>query len=129
MKKVLVDSSVWISYFNDKNAHGKLDKLISNNQICTNNLILSELIPFLTIKSQNDVVEALLELPNITLIVNWELIINLQIQNLKNGINKVGIPDLILVDNVASNNMILFTEDKHFRLIQRHFNFDLLAEN
>ncbi len=129
MKKILVDSSVWISYFKDKNAHKKLDELIRNNQICINNLILSELIPFLKMKNKNDIIEILLEIPNITVAINWELIINLQIHNLKNGINKVGIPDLILVDNIVTNNLILFTEDKHFWLIQRHFNFDILAWN
>ena len=67
-----------------------------------------------------------MELPIIELSINWELIINFQIHNLRNGINKVGIPDLILVDSVLANNLILYSEDKHFRLMQEHFNFDLL---
>lgn len=126
MKKILVDSSIWITYFRDENAHLRLDELIANNQICTNNLILSELIPFLHTKKQNDLVALMLELPNIELSINWELIINLQIMNLEKGITKVSIPDLIIVDNVSANNLILYSEDRHFKLIQKHYNFDLL---
>ena len=126
MKKVLVDSSVWISYFRDKSAHQNLDELIENNQICTNDLVLSELLPFLHLKKRAIVIDLMLELPKTDLSINWEFIINLQIHNLKNGINRVGIPDLILVDNVLANNLILFAEDKHFKLMQNHFDFDLI---
>ena len=126
MKRVLVDSSVWISYFRDKAAHEKLDELIENNQICTNDLILSELLPFLHVKKQEIVIELMLELPKTELSINWEFIINMQIQNLKNGINRIGIPDLILVDNVLSHNLILYSEDRHFKLMRKIFHFDLL---
>lgn len=126
MKKILVDSSVWISYFRDENAHIRLDELIENNQICTNDLILAELIPFLQVKKQVDIVDLMLELPKADISINWEFIINLQIRNLQNGINKVGIPDLMLVDHSISNNLILYSEDKHFRLMQEHASFELL---
>ena len=126
MKKILVDSSVWISYFRDENAHIRLDELIENNQICTNDLILAELIPFLQVKKQVDIVDLMLELPKADISINWEFIINLQIRNLQNGINKVGIPDLMLVDHSISNNLILYSEDKHFRLKQEHASFELL---
>ncbi len=128
MKKVLVDSSVWITYFKDKNAHNDLNELIKYNQICTNNLILSELLPFLKIKKEEELMEILLTLPNIEISIDWSLIINLQVQNLRNGINKVGIPDLIILENVIDNNLILYTEDKHFKLMNEHMNFDLYEE-
>ncbi len=92
MRKILGDSSVWISYFRDVNAHERLYELIENNQICTNDLILAELVPFLHAKKQAVIVDLMLELPKADLTINWELIINLQIGNLQNGINKVGIP-------------------------------------
>lgn len=49
MSLILVDSSVWIDYFRGSN-HIKIhdfENLIDNNQICINDLILSELIPSL----------------------------------------------------------------------------------
>ena len=126
MKRILVDSSVWISYFKDKSAHQIMDEFISNNQICINNLILSELVPFLQIKKEKKVIELLLEIENVQLRIDWEYIIQLQIQNLNNGIYKVGIPDLIIIDNVIHNNLILFTEDKHFKLMHEYLNFELI---
>ena len=129
MKRVLVDSSVWISYFKDENAHTKLTGLIKNNQICTNNLILAELVPYLHAKSQIDIIDLLIELPTTPLSINWEFIINLQIRNIHNGINGVGIPDLMIIDNVVGNGLILYTEDKHFALINEHFRFDLFGVN
>lgn len=128
MRKILIDSSVWISYFKDKNAHKILDELIKNNQICTNNLILSELIPFLKYKGEDEIIELLFDLDNIPITINWELIMNLQLQNLKNGINKVGIQDLVILDNVINNSLILFTEDKHFLLMQKYLKYDLFKE-
>ena len=129
MKRVLVDSSVWISYFRDEMTHGKLTGLIQNNQICTNNLILAEMVPYLHAREQIEVINLLIELPVISISVNWDFIINLQIQNIQNGVNGVGIPDLMIVDNVVSNGLILYTEDKHFELINEHFHYDMLGMN
>jgi predicted nucleic acid-binding protein len=125
MKKVLVDSSIWISYFKNKDSYNELSELIASNQICTNDIILAELIPFLKVKKQSEIIEGLLQLDRISIEINWNMIINYQILNLKNGIIKVGIPDLIILDNTISNNLILFTEDKHFRLMQENMVFDL----
>ena len=126
MKKILIDSSVWISYFKNKKSHTQLDKLILNNQICTNELILTELIPFLKMKKHNELINLLLELPKKSIKIDWDMIINYQITNLKNGINNVGIPDLIILDHVVSNNLILYTENKHFKLIRKQIHFSLL---
>ena len=68
----------------------------------------------------------MLALPKKRVLINWELIIKLQIHNLQTGINRVGIPDLLLVDHVLANNFILYSEDKHFKLMQKHTSFDLL---
>ena len=128
MKKVLVDSSVWINYFKSKNLHNDLTELIMNNQICTNNLILSELIPSLKMKKEDTIIDLLLEIPKKEIDINWDLIINIQIQNLKNGVNRVGIPDLIILNNVISDNLILYSNDKHFRLMNNFINFELYEE-
>ncbi len=126
MKQILIDSSVWISYFRNKESHIQLDELILNNQICINELILTEIIPFLKIKKQNKLINLLLELPKKPMRIDWDIIINYQLKNLKNGINNVGIPDLIILDHVVSNNLILYTEDKHFKLMQKQIHFNLL---
>jgi len=126
MKSVLVDSSVWITFFKDRDAHPDLERLIEANQVCTNNLILAELVPFLKVKNQTEIIESLVVLPNIPLTIHWDSIIHLQIQNLTNGINRVGIPDLIIVDQVVTSGLILYSEDRHFTLMQRHIRFEML---
>ncbi len=57
---VLVDTSIWIDYFRNGDSNHRLDYLIDENIVVTNNLILAELIPFLKIKKQKKIVELLL---------------------------------------------------------------------
>ena len=50
--KVLVDSSIWISYFRSGEREEVLDFLIEENVIVTNELILAELVPFLKLQNK-----------------------------------------------------------------------------
>jgi predicted nucleic acid-binding protein len=43
----------------------------------------------------------------------------MQTANLKNGINKVGIPDLIIMQNAQEHSVPLFTLDRHFALMSK----------
>ncbi len=121
----MIDSSVWIEYFGGNPEVEKLNQLIDRNLICINNLILTELVPFLKHKRQNKLIELLNSVRNIPLIIRWEGLINYQAANLKNGINKVGIPDLIILQNVIDNDLELFSLDKHFSLINTYIEFSL----
>ncbi|MBN2543814.1 PIN domain-containing protein [bacterium] len=124
--KILIDSSVWIDYFRSGEKSAKLDQLIDQNLVYTNDLILAELIPFLKVKKQYAVIKLLHILGIIPLEIKWHNIIKFQTICLQNGINNVGIPDLIVLDNVIQNNLILFTFDKHFNLINKHINFKII---
>jgi len=123
---ILVDSSVWIDYFRDGKYSNQLDYFIEQNIISTNDLILAELIPAIKLKRKFPVIPLLRNIALIPLTINWDNIIDYQTVCLKNGINKVGIPDLIILDNVIQNNLTLFSLDKHFQLLNKHFNFNLL---
>ena len=124
MKNILVDSSVWIEYFRGKKEVAMLDELIDRNQLCINNLILSELIPFLRIKKENTLIKILMTIKNIAIKIDWGEIIDFQEINLRNGLNKIGIPDLIIVQTVRSNNLLLYSMDKHFNLMNKYIGFD-----
>lgn len=124
--KVLIDSSVWIDYFRDGQNSSPLDEYIEQNLICINGLILAELVPFLRLKNQFHLVELLYEIESIPLAIDWNRIIDYQTLALKNGINKVGIPDLMIMDNVIHYNLTLFSLDKHFRLLNKYIHFELL---
>lgn len=123
---VLVDSSIWIDYFRGGAKSEVMDSYIDENIICTNRLILSELIPNLRIRNQDKLIDLLIEISKIPLNINWNLIIEYQTICLKNGINKVGIPDLILVDNAIQNDLILFSLDNHFKLISEYLDLKLI---
>lgn len=96
---VLVDTSVWIEYFRNKDSLERLDFIIDENLVVTNDLILAELIPFLRFRKQKKIIELLQNINKLQLTINWDEIIDFQVKRLKKGINGVGIPDLIIAQN------------------------------
>ena len=54
--QVLVDTSVWIDYFQGSGDSKKLDLLINENLIVTHEIVLTELLPYLKIKKQTKVI-------------------------------------------------------------------------
>jgi hypothetical protein len=56
---ILVDTSVWIEYFRNGYNFEKLDFLIDENLVLINDLILSELVPFLRMRKQRKLIELL----------------------------------------------------------------------
>lgn len=115
---VLVDTSIWIEYFRKGNNFEKLDFLIDENLVVTNDLILTELIPFLKIKNHRELINLLHNINRFDLIINWEQIIESQYKCLKNGINGVGISDLIIAQNAKQNHCEIYSLDNHFQLLK-----------
>ncbi|MBD1434155.1 PIN domain-containing protein [Sphingobacterium sp. DN00404] len=124
--KVLIDSSAWIQYFNVGDVP-VIDRLLEEDFACTNDLILTELQPVLAHRQRYDVLEGLLALERIPLLIDWEAIRKYQLMNFQNGINKVGIPDLIILQQVIEEKITLFSFDKHFKLMGKYLNFDLIS--
>src|SRR6056297_2667100 len=124
---VLVDSSVWIEYFKSGGIEN-LDRLIEEDLACVNELMLTELIPAAKLKNEIDILEGLQALSMIPLNVDWKIVRDYQLMNLQNGINYVGIPDLIILQQVIDEKITFFSFDKHFRLMQNQLNFDLISE-
>lgn len=115
---VLVDTSVWVEYFRSGNNSEELDFLIDENLIVTNDLILAELIPFLKVRKQRKLTNLLLNINKLNLSINWGQIIEYQYKCLKNGLNGVGIPDLIIAQNAKQNNCEIYSLDNHFSLMK-----------
>lgn len=123
--KVLVDSSVWIEYFKSGGIE-ILDRLIEEDLACINELILTELAPPLIKKGEVEVVDGLRAVELVPLQIDWEIIRDYQLMNLKNRINRVGIPDLIILQQIIDQKITLFSFDKHFVLMNEHINFELM---
>jgi hypothetical protein len=122
---VLVDSSVWVDYFRDSDKAEALELLIEENLVVTNELILAELLPPLILRKEHVLVSLLREIKRQPLSVDWDEIIRMQTECLSNGINGVGVPDLIIAQNAIQGGLKLLSNDKHFALISRHASLEL----
>ena len=116
--QVFVDTSIWVDYFRSGLNSNDLDFLINENLIVINDIILAELVPFLQAKKQSKVIQLLNGILKFSLQINWEEIIQFQIKCLKSGINGIGIPDLIIAQNLKQNNCQIYSLDKHFKYLQ-----------
>lgn len=117
--KVLVDSSVWIGYFRSGEWGEIVDTLIEENLLVINDLILTELIPFLQVQNQQRVIQLLKTIERLPLQINWEELIVMQTSAIQKGLNGVGIPDLILAQNAIQRDVHIFSSDKHCALLKQ----------
>ncbi len=122
---ILIDSSVWIEYFRNGNTSEKVDFLIDENLVVTNDLILAELTPFLKIRKHNNLIELLHNINRLMININWHQIIEIQYQCLKNGLNGVGIPDLIIIQNAIQNASRIYSLDEHFLSMSAFLEFEV----
>ncbi len=124
---VLVDTSIWVEYFRNGNNFEQLDFLIDENLVVINNLILAELVPFLKIHNQRKLINLLYQVSRLKLVVNWEEIVTFQYKCLKNGMNGIGIPDLIIAQSAKQNHCSIYSLDNHFKLMQKSINIELFS--
>jgi predicted nucleic acid-binding protein len=114
MSQILVDSSIWIAFFRGSIPQDALFQLIDTNQICTNDLILSEIVPSLRARKEKALVDILYRIQCYPLAIEWLEIIDFQVRNIRKGINNVGISDLIIMQNVIQHSLVLYAVDSHF---------------
>jgi len=115
--EVLVDTSIWIDYFKSGEDSEKLDYLIDENLVIINELILTELSPLLVLKKEQKLIGLLEKVKKYPVQINWNELVEYQVQCLKTGISGVGIPDLIIAQNAIQNNLPVYSIDKHFGFI------------
>lgn len=124
---ILVDSSIWIDFLRNTGRADELEFLIEENIVVTNEIILAELIPPLNIQKQIKLISLLREIKRQVISIDWDEIIRFQTVCLANGINGVGIPDLIIAQNALQGRLKLMTNDKHFRLLTSCIGIELYA--
>jgi len=116
---ILVDTSVWVDYFRGGPHASRLDPLIDENLIATNELVLAELVPYLEIQKQRKAIRLLFAVNQLPLRIDWREIIRFQVQCLQAGANGVGLPDLIIAQNSKQNDCAIYSLDKHFQLLKQ----------
>lgn len=57
--------------------------------------------------------------------IDWEDIVQMQITCIRNGVNGVGIPDLIIAQNAIQNDLSLLSTDRHFISIAEYTSLSL----
>jgi hypothetical protein len=118
--RILADTSVWVAYFRGASDVPAMDWLIEEDLVVTNDLVLAELTPVLRVRGERKLVGLLRDMERVPLTLDWDGIIEMQVTCLRNGINRIGIPDLIIAQQVMQCGLSLFTLGKHFRLMSHH---------
>jgi len=118
---VLVDSSVWVSFFRgtkgEEKVAGALEYLLSGDEAEVNEVIKTEVVPIMTARGEDASLFDAVRCPE--LLIDWSAVRDLQVKCLKHGLNKIGVSDLVIALDAVSRNVPLFTLDKHFRLMTK----------
>ena len=121
MNGVLVDTSVWIAYFRgrpeDRSSSDALDYLLSGCEAVINDVILTELLPSMRVRGESEIATLMCALRRPVMDIDWEDLRNLQETCLRAGINRIGLPDLMIAQQAIRFDLPLFSLDKHFELI------------
>jgi predicted nucleic acid-binding protein len=123
----LVDSSAWIEYFKGNEKFIFLNNLINNNAICTNDIILAELLPPIIYKKEYKLGELLGGIKKYMLNIDWREICDIQLLNLKGGNNNIGISDIIIAQNCIQNNLRIIVHDKHFLTMAKYIPLEFFS--
>lgn len=115
--KILVDSSVWIDFF--KNGNDKLQVFLNSGSVVINDIIFLELAPQLAFNKTHNVISLLRNQIPSPMMIDFAHLFEMRLSCLKNGINGVGIPDLMIAQYAIQNDFSLFSLDRHFYLMAK----------
>jgi len=124
--RILFDSSVWIECFRGKSAIvSRAQALINEKNVVTCDAVLAELLPSCKHRNEYHLIALLKSVEKQPLFIDWDAIVIMQTICLKHGINKVSIPDLLIVQHAIQYDYAICALDAHFRLMERHLPFSL----
>ena len=116
----LVDSSAWIEYFRGNPKYSFLKELININAVCTNEVILTELLPSIIHRNEHILAELLACVKKYALVIDWQEIRDMQLLNIKYGNSSIGISDVIIAQNCMQNDLKIITHDRHFSVMSEY---------
>jgi len=76
-------------------------------------------------RNQKRLIGLLREIKIYEIDIDWEDIVQMQITCIRNGVNGVGIPDLIIAQNAIQNDLSLLSTDRHFISIAEYTSLSL----
>ena len=113
----IIDSNIWIEFFNHRNFFDSVSEMLINNEALVNKIILAELIPSARQKKEIELIECLYGIEQLELDINWDEITEIQCNCIKKGINKLGLLDIVIGQNAKQNNAGIFTINRHLILL------------
>ena len=125
MRNYIVDSCVWINSFSKGINPDAISDLYDNNNLYTNNVVLSEIIPTARKKNEQLLIQTISKAIKVPLSIDWDEVSEIKYLCIKNGINDIGLLDIAIAQNAKQNNMGVFSTDKHFKLLQKVYDFEL----
>jgi len=125
----LVDASAWIEYFRGNQKYSFIKELINTNAVCTNDIVLTELLPSIIHKKEDKLAELLTCVKKYELTIDWQEIRDIQLLNLRHGSNNVGIPDIVIAQNCMQNELKIITNDKHFEVMAGYIPLKVQGDN
>lgn len=117
IEKVIVDSSIWIDFFKRGIHTDKIRDISENTILCVNDIVLTEVVPGLLHFKETKAASYLKNQYYLPLSIEKDELIKLQLKMIKAGINKVGVADLIILQNALQNSAVIASIDKHFKLM------------
>ena len=118
---VLVDSTVWISYFRgtkgEEDVARVLDYLLSGDEASVNEVIRTEVMPMMVVRGEDDSLLEAVRCSNLS--IDWVAVRALQVKCLRKGLNKIGVGDLVIALDAVKRGEPLFSLDRHFTLIKQ----------
>lgn len=124
--RVIVDTSAWINYFKTRENDYLIDELLETGTACVNPIIRLELLPNMYHKNEKHLAQLFESLPNIGFDTNWDELVNWRTELLRNGLNGVGIPDLLIAQQAKQNDFPIYSFDKHFKLLSELLHIPVL---
>ena len=100
---------------------------IDENLIVINDLVLAELVPSLKARNHRKIINLLSNIVKLELSINWDQIITFQSTCMENGLNGIGIPDLIVAQNAKQHQCEIYSLENHFNLMKDILELQLLV--
>jgi predicted nucleic acid-binding protein len=120
-----IDSSAWIEYFRGNRKYSFIDHLIETNAICTNEIVLAELLPSIIHRKERNLAALLNQIQKYSLFIDWQEIRNIQLYNLNHRNNNIGITDIIIAQNCMQNGLKIVAHDKHFAAMAKYIPLEI----
>ena len=113
----IIDSNIWIEFFNRGNYFDSVSDLLINNEVYINKIILAELIPLARSNNEKELIDCFYGIELLELDINWDEIIEIQHTCIKRRINKLGLLDIVIAQNAKQNNVGIFSINRHMILL------------